>query len=205
MSKTIDWTPVEEAEAEKTLSGLKIALLEVVKILDRRLTEERLPGRSTEERFDAARYHFTKPEQVKKAVDYVTELRDGNTGGLTRQGGERHLQSLRQAVADLNDLSQKRSSLVAQAKMYLGLLKGKQRWLVNSLAGLAGFFLAVLFLADTGAGQLLVAGVVAVVHTFFSWIVTLLITLAVLVLVILGTAVYLDRRPTGRIKDEEHH
>lgn len=203
MSKTIDWTPVEEAAQEKTVAGLKIALLEAVKILDQRLTDERLPGRTTEERFDAARFHFTKPDQVKKAVDFVTELRSGDTGGLTKQGGERHLQSLRQAVADLNDLSQKRDNILDRAKMYLGLLKGKQRWLLNTLFGVAGFFIAVLFLADTAPGQLLVEGILLIVHTFFSWFVTLLISLAVLVLVILGTAVYLDRRPGGRIKDEE--
>ncbi len=202
----IDWTPVEEATKENTVVGYQVGLLEAVKILDQRLKEEKLPGRTTEERLDAAELHFTRPKQVRQAIAYVTALRTGTTNALTVEGAKKHLQALRQAVADLNDLSQSRANPIAQAKMYLGLLKGKQRWLVRGLVGIGAFFLTVLILADTAPGQLLVALVVTIVNTFFSWIITLLILLAILVLVILGTAVYLDRRKGGTVTtDDDHH
>jgi predicted outer membrane lipoprotein len=105
-------------------------------------------------------------------------------------------------VADLNDLTQSRDSAVAQVKLYLGLLRGKQVWLVRALIGLGASFVIVLILADTVPGQVLVTGVVAFVHLFFSWIIGLLIAIAVLVVVVIATAIYLDRKG-GRVRIEE--
>lgn len=200
---TIDWTPVEEAEAEKTLAGYKVALIEATKILEQRLREERVPGRTGSERLAAAHLHLTKPAAAEKAHSYVMNLRHGHTGGLTMERAKIYLQSLRQAVADLNDLSQARDSFIAQLKLYVGLLRGRQRWLVRLLFGLAGFLVLVLFLADTTPGQVLVTGIVTGVHLFFSAILLLLLVIALSVLAVLGTAIYLDRQGRGRIKEED--
>lgn len=199
----IDWTPVEEAEKENTVSGYKLALLESAKILEERLGDERVPGRTFAERVGAAQLHFTRPADVTKAMAYVEGLRHGVTGGLTKERAKVYLQSLRQAVADLNDLAQSRDSFPAQVKLYLGLLKGKQRWLLRGLVGLGIFFFGVLILADTTPGQLLVTGIVALVHLFFGLIVAILIALGVMVAVILGTAVYLGRQRGGRVRGED--
>lgn len=198
----IDWTPVEEAEKEKTLSGYKVALLESAKILEQRMQEERVPGRTDAERFAAAKPHFTRPKQIETAYDYSVALRSGQTGGLTAERAKDYLQYFRQAVADLNDLAQSRDSLKAQALLYLGLLKGRQRWVLNALIGLGGFFVLVLVLADTAPGQLLVLGVVGLVHGFFNLIIGLLVFLALLLMAVLGTAIYLDRRGRGTVRGE---
>ena len=203
---TIDWTPIEEAESENTISGYKVALLEAAKIFEERMAEERIPGKTPGEKLEAVQFHLTRSADVVKAYSYVQRLRSGSTGALTKERAKAYIQSFRQAVADLNDLSQSRDSLPAQAKMYLGLLKGKQVWLVRALIGIGGFFLIVLFLADTPPGQALVSGSVAFVHLFFSWIIALLIAIALIVLVVLGTAVYLNRKTGGgkvRIEEDE--
>jgi hypothetical protein len=202
-SSSIDWTAVEEAEAEKTVTGYKLALLEAAKLLDERLQAERVPGRSFAERVQAAHFHFTKPNQVNRAAAYVEGLRSGVTGGLTKDRAKTYLQDFRQGVADMNDLSQSRDSAAAQARLYLGLLKGRQRWLLRGLIGLGGFLVVVLILADTKVGQVLVDGVVGLVHGLFGLIVALLIALGAVLLVVLGTAVYLDRHRSGRVRGED--
>ena len=203
-SAPIDWTPVEDAEKQGGVPSLQIALVEAAKILEHRLAEEKVPGATAAERVEAAGLHLTRPNDVKAAHQYVEALRHGQTPGLTEERAKRHLQSFRQAVADVNELTRSRDSIAAQAKLYLGLLKGKQRWVLRAGMGLGVFLLSVVFLADTGWGNLLVLGVVDIVHFFFGWLVGLLIFFAVLIAVILGTAIYLDRQGSrgGRIKDE---
>lgn len=201
---TIDWTPVEEAEAENTVSGYKIALLEAAKLFEQRMADEKIPGRTPADRLEAVKLHLTRPADVTRAYSYVTRLRGGTTGALTKERAKAYIQSFRQAVADLNDLTQQRDSFVAQFKLALGTLKSKQFWLIRALIGLGVFFALVLFLADTAPGQALVAVTVGFVHLFFSWIVGLLIGIALLVVVVVGTALYLDRRGgTVRGEDEE--
>lgn len=200
---TIDWTPVEEAEAEHTVSGYKIALLEAAKLFEQRMADERIPGKNPADHLAAVQLHLTRPGDVTKAYSYVTRLRDGHTGVLTKERAKSYIQSFRQAVADLNDLSQARDSFPAQVRLHLGLLRGKQVWLVRTLLGVGGFFLLIVFLADTAVGQVIVTGLVAFVHLFFSWIIALLIAIALVVLVVLGTAVYLDRKSGGKVRIEE--
>lgn len=201
---TIDWTPVEEAESENTISGYKIALLEAAKLFEQRMADEKIPGRTAADHLEAVKLHLTRPSDVTRAYSYVTRLRSGTTGALTKERAKAYIQAFRQAVADLNDLTQQRDSFAAQLKLALGTLKSKQFWLVRALIGLGVFFALVLFLADTAPGQALVAAVVGFVHLFFSWIVGLLIGIALLVVVVVGTALYLDRRGgTVRGEDEE--
>lgn len=200
---TIDWTAVEEAESEKTITGYKLALLEAAKLLDERLQAEKVPGKTFAERVQAAHFHFTQPEKLNRAATYVEGLRSGVTGGLTADRAKTYLQDFRQGVADMNDLSQSRDSFGAQAKLYLGMLKGKQRWLLRGLIGLGGFLLVVLVLADTSAGQWLVDGIVGLVHGLFGLIIVILIGLGSVLAVILGTAVYLDRTRKGRVRGED--
>lgn len=199
---TIDWTPVEEAESEGTVSGSKIALLEAAKLFEQRMEDERIPGRTPADHLEAVKLHLTRPADVTKAYSYVQRLRRGTTGALTTERAKSYIQSFRQAVADLNDLSQSRDSFGAQFKMALGVLRGKQGWLVRGLAGLGTFFILVLFLADTTPGQVLVTGMVGFVHLFFSWIIGVLVGIALLVFVVVGTALYLDRRG-GRVRGED--
>lgn len=198
----IDWTPVEEAEQERTLTGYKVALLEAAKILDERLQEERVPGKTYAERLESAKLHLTRPNDVTKASAYVEGLRGGVTGGLTKERAKTYLQTFRQAVADMNELSQVRDSFIGQAKLYIGLLRGKQRWLLRALIGLGAFFFGVLFLAHTTPGEILVTGVVGLVDLFFGVIVGILLALGVLLAVILGTAIYLSRQG-GRVRGED--
>lgn len=203
MSETIDWSPVDEALAEKSSSGVKLAMLEAGKILDERLDDVKIPGRTLREKVGSATLHLTNVKDVAKAADYLSGLRSGTTGALNRPQAERHIQSIRQAVTDLNELSAERQSPLAQAKLYAGALKGKQRWLKQALAGVGVVFLIILFLADTGWGRSLVGGVVGGVNTFFSWIITVLILIGLLILVVLGTAIYLDRRSGGRVSSDD--
>lgn len=200
---TIDWTAVEDAEQEKSVSGYKVALLEAAKLLDERLRAERVPGRTFAERTQAAHYHFTQPEKLNRAATYVEGLRSGVTGGLTADRAKTYLQSFRQGVADMNDLSQSRDSFAAQARLYLGLLKGRQRWLVRGLVGLGGFLILVLLLADTGIGRGLVSGIVDLVHGFFGLLVALLVAIGAVLIVVLGSAVYLDKHRRGRVRGED--
>ena len=125
------------------------------------------------------------------------------TGGLAPERAKKYLQSFRQAVADMNDLSQSRDSFGAQARLYLGMLKGKQRWLVRGLVGLGGFLVIILVLADTGPGQGLVEGVVSLVHELLGLFIALLIAIGAILVAVLGSAVYLDKHRGGRIKTEE--
>jgi hypothetical protein len=201
---TIDWTPVEEAEAEHTVSGYKIALLEAAKLFEQRMADEKIPGRTAADHLEAVKLHLTRPADVTRAYSYVGRLRAGTTGALTKERAKAYIQAFRQAVADLNDLTQSRDSFAAQFKLALGTLKSKQFWLVRALIGLGVFFVLVLFLADTTPGQVLVAAMVGFVHLFFSWIIGLLVGIALLVFVVVGTALYLDRRGgTVRGEDEE--
>lgn len=201
---TIDWTPVEEAEAEHTVSGYKIALLEAAKLFEQRMADEKIPGRTAADHLEAVKLHLTRPTDVTRAYSYVGRLRAGTTGALTKERAKAYIQAFRQAVADLNDLTQSRDSFAAQFKLALGTLKSKQFWLVRALIGLGVFFVLVLFLADTTPGQVLVAAMVGFVHLFFSWIIGLLVGIALLVFVVVGTALYLDRRGgTVRGEDEE--
>lgn len=201
---TIDWTPVEEAEAEKTLTGYKVALVEAAKVLDQRLREERVPGANLLERIQSARWHFTRPDDVERSAAFVESFQSGATGGLTKAKAKDYLQTFRQAVADINDLSQSRDSFRAQTKLYLGLLKGKQGLFLKALLVLGLAFLLILFLADTGPGQVFVTGIVGLVHLFFGLILTLLLIVGLIVVIVIGTAIYLDRRAGGgRIKEED--
>ncbi len=199
---TIDWTPVEEAEAERTVSGYKVALLEAAKLFEQRMADEHIPGQTPADHLAAVRLHLTRPADVTRAYSYVQRLRSGSTGALTKDRAKSYVQAFRQAVADLNDLSQRRDSFMAQVKLYLGFLQGKQGWLIRALIGLGTFFLLVLFLADTTSGQVLVTAVVAFVNFFFTWIIGVLVGIALLVLVVVGTAVYLDRRG-GKVRGED--
>lgn len=199
---TIDWTPVEEAEAENTVSGYKLALLEAAKLFEQRMADEKIPGKTPAEHLESVKLHLTRPADVTRAYSYVQRLRNGTTGALTKERAKSYIQSFRQAVADLNDLTQSRDSFAAQFKLTLGALRGKQAWLIRALVGLGVFFVLVLFLADTAPGQVLVTGVVGFVHLFFSWIIGLLVGIALLVFVVIGTALYLDRRG-GKVRGED--
>jgi hypothetical protein len=201
---TIDWTSVEEAEKENTPSSYKLALLEAAKLFEGRMSDERIPGKTSAERLEAVKLHLTRPGDVTKAYAFVERLRFGSTGALTKARAKEYVQAFRQGVADLNDLTRRRDSFGAQAKLYWGLVRSRQRWLVRALIGLGGFFLLVLFLDGTGFGRAIVGGVVDVVHGFFSWIAVLLVALAAVLLAVIGTAVYLDRRGgTVRGEDDE--
>ncbi len=199
---TIDWTSVEEAEAEGTPAAQRLALLEAAKIFEQRMREEHIPGKTTEEKFAAVQFHLTRPVDAERAHKYIARLRFGATGALTKERASQYLQAFRQAVADLNDLGQSRDSFIGQMKVYFGLVKGKQAWLIRILIGLGAFFLLVLFLADTTPGQVLVTSLVGFVHIFFNWIIGLLIAIALLVFVVVGTALYLDRRG-GKVTVED--
>lgn len=199
---TIDWTSVEEAEKEHTVSGYKLALLEAAKLFEERMSEERIPGRTPAERLEAVKLHLTRPADMTKAYAFVERLRHGSTGALTKSRAKDYLQAFRQGVADLNDLTRQRDSFGAQVKLYWGLVRARQRWLIRTLIGLGGFFLLVLFLDGTGLGRAIVGGIVDLVHGFFSWIAVLLVSLAAVLLAVIGTAVYLDRRG-GTVRGED--
>ncbi|HEY8108521.1 MAG TPA: hypothetical protein VIF43_00715 [Patescibacteria group bacterium] len=199
---TIDWTSVEEAEKENTASSYKLALLEAAKLFEGRMSDERIPGRTPAERLEAVKLHLTRPADVTKAYAFVERLRHGSTGALTKARAKDYVQAFRQGVADLNDLTRQRDSFGAQAKLYWGLVRARQRWLIRALVGLGGFFLLVLFLDGTGIGRGIVDGIVSLVHGFFSWIAVLLAALAAVLLAVIGTAVYLDRRG-GTVRGED--
>ncbi|MDP4000002.1 MAG: hypothetical protein Q8Q11_01020 [bacterium] len=199
---TIDWTSVEEAEKENTASAHKLAVLEAAKLFEGRMSEEHIPGHTPAERLEAVKLHLTRPADVTKAYAFVERLRHGSTGALTKSRAKDYLQAFRQGVADLNDLTRQRDSFGAQVKLYWGLVRARQRWLVRALIGLGGFFLLVLFLDGTGFGRAIVGGVVSIVHGFFSWIAILLVSLAAVLLAVIGTAVYLDRRG-GTVRGED--
>ena len=199
---TIDWTSVEEAERENTVSSYKLALLEAAKLFEGRMSDERIPGKTAAERLEAVKLHLTRPADMTKAYAFVERLRHGATGALTKARAKEYLQAYRQGVADLNDLTRQRDSFGAQVKLYWGLVRARQRWLIRALVGLGGFFLLVLFLDGTGIGQAIVGGTVDLVHGFFSWIAVLLAALAVVLLAVIGTAVYLDRQG-GTVRGED--
>lgn len=199
---TIDWTPVEEAEAEGSLPSYKLALLEAAKLFESRMADERIPGRTPAEQLASVRSHLTRPGDVTKAYSYVQRLRHGSTGALTKDRAKTYIQSFRQAMADLNDLTRSRDSFRAQLLLYLGLLKGRQQWLIRGGIGLGVFFVLVVFFADTTPGRVLVTGTVAFVHLFFSWILGLLLAIGLAIFIVIGTAVYLDRRG-GRVRGED--
>ncbi len=200
---TIDWTPVEEASAEKTASGYQVAVLESAKILEQRLRQEHLGGPSLLEQVTAARLFFTRPDDVTEAAQYVEDLRFGSSRPLTAARSAKLQQTIRQAVADINELSRQRDSWQAKAKLYLGQIRARRSWFGSALAVAAGVLLVIWLLANTTPGSVLVTVVVTVVNTVFAWVFGLLIVAAIILGAVLGTAVYLDRsRGGGRIKTE---
>lgn len=206
-SATIDWTPVDEAMGENTAAGYQLAVLEAGKILEQRLAAERVPGATLTERLENARFHLTDAEAVLSAAAYVEKVRFGDSPALKKPGTEKLIHIVRQAVTDIGEYGQEHDKPLVRAKTYVGILKGKQSWLVNGLLGVAGFFVLVLFLANSSPGQALTSGIVSIVNGFFSWIVTLLIIIAVIILVVLGTAIFLDRKSRGSVtvEDDHHH
>jgi Ca2+-dependent lipid-binding protein len=79
-------------------------------------------------------------------------------------------------------------------------LPSKWKAIRKILLYLVIFFVLVLFLADTFPGKLLVSGIVDLTHYIFGWVLAvILFTLAILI-VIIASLIYFERRKRKRFK-----
>jgi uncharacterized membrane protein YqjE len=200
---TIDWTPVEQALKTDSIDSLKLAILESYKIVANRLRQERVPGQTTQQQLQVLELSLTRPKDALSAATYAEALLAGDTPALTKDRAKRHIQALRQVVADIADFAHDRNLLKSRFRLAVGRVKTSQRRALKVALMLGAFCLLVVFLADTASGQSIVSAIVDTVHAIFR----LVLLLAVIVLIgaaaVIGTAVLFGRSRGGKIVDEE--
>lgn len=202
--QAIDWTPVDEALAEGTGSGAKLAVLEAGKILTQALAQANLPGVTPATRLKAAGSVLTNPKDVAELQTVLERLNRGSSPQLNAEQAKRHVQTVRQTMADLSNLEPADRSRVTRLRLLLGAARGQRQLVLQVLGGVVAAFILILFLADTEFGQAIVAGIVGLVHFFFRWLIGLVILLVVLAAAVAATALYLDRRQAEpKIKQDD--
>lgn len=199
----IDWTPVEQAQKTGTLDSLKLAILESYKIVAKRLREEHIPGHTTRQQLETLELSLTRPKEALSALSYAEALLKEDTPALTKDRAERHIQSLRQVVADIADYAHDRNLLTSRFRLALGRVKSSQRIALKLASGVGAFCLFILFLADTSAGQGMVSTTVDLVHAVSRLVLIMAVVVLIGAAAVIGTAVLFGRSRGGRIVDEE--
>ncbi len=202
-NRTVDWTPVDEALAEGTASGAKLAVLEAGKILESSLANAKLPGDTPAAKLGKARGMLARPAEVTQLQQALEKLHRGDSPALSPEQAKHHVQTVRQTLADLSSIPSADRSPATRIKLLAGMFRGRRQLGLQVLGAATVAFVLILFLADTPPGQAIVTGVVGIVHFFFRWLLGLVILLAVLAAAVAATALYLDRRQADpKIKGE---
>ena len=203
---TVDWSEVEANLNEKTTAGYKVAIIEANKALDGVLQALKIPGKTMRDRLGVARSSFQDFDTVMMTQEVFNRIvHEREEVDLSREAAENILASYYQAITDLTQRANGKLSTLTRVRAALRGQFAKPvkiaRWTVGLLIA---FCLAVVFIADTGVGQLVSGDVL----TFARFVVyKFLLVVAILIggaIIIIGTLFYFEtRRQQNKFDVEE--
>jgi len=186
------WQKVDDALAENTPSGYKMAIIEADKVLNFFLKKKGYPGEDTKERLFLAKSEISNLEELKKAI---------KTKGLLLNEFEVNLNSLdcEEIVSAYKEAAEELSKSIT-GKSWLLIFAPFLRWKKRGGHGKRFFkyFLLILisiwFLFGTEIGQTVGEGVVAFFSFLFNWFLIILSLAAGVFLVVVLSFIYFEKR-----------
>ncbi len=203
---TNPWQKIDEYLKENTEAGFMTAIIEANKVFEEALLSKNLPGKNIKEKLLNIKEIFDDFEKVRKARNTFLKIikRIGYTPSPEKT--KEVLTTYYQATLDLKEIKPRKFTTLKnffKKRSKINLKKILKRGVIFIIA----FFLVVLFLADTSAGNRITEITVNVTHFFFKRIVPLILIIIALFIIVLGTLFYLEsRKKAGRrlLKKEKH-
>jgi hypothetical protein len=162
------WQNVEQALAEHSPNGYKMACIEAEKVFKHLLKSKGYPTKDLENLLVLYGFRLTNKEGLKKALKKTAEIKETFDYKLSSFEAEDIIESFKQAINDFSDSKtlgwQKRFILFYQN--YVSL---KSSFAKKLILGLLGFFLIVKFLSRTSPGNSLAQFIVQIADFIYSW------------------------------------
>lgn len=195
ITEVTSWQIVQDCLAEKTASGYKMAMIEAEKILDKALTGAGYPGKNTEEKITSASAHFSNLKTLKKAREKHKTILKELSYNLSSIDVEEALKAYHQAVLDIEGNPEAKLNFIQKIFAFISYyIPSKKRLVKRVILGTTGFFLGVIFLADTKMGQSLTKSIVSFSHFMFSWVLGIFLTISAVVTIVTLTILYFEKR-----------
>lgn len=189
------WGDVEEAAAEGTISGYKMALVEAEKVLVRALDDAGYTGLNTDDKLGQASGVLSEMHGLQRARQHFRDIVHSKSYSLTSMQVDEALHYYRLGVQDV-ERGKKLPGWLGRWGRHLSFyLVPKVAWsLRRVIVALVFVSLLILLLADTSFGRALVGAVVGSVEFFYRWILFLILVVGGAALVIGFGVLYWTRR-----------
>lgn len=184
---SINWSHIESALEEGTVSGYKIAVIEMEKIFSQVLEEKGFWGNGIAKQFQRARYIFKNPEKIERANTMYNKIIHNSGFSISADDTKDIIKTLHEAVLELEKMYEGRKG----ASGFFGKINRKINIFYQGTIKKWFFIFAIscfviLFLSKTSIGMWITSGIVAFVGfiTFKIIVPVGLIVLAVYVLIL---------------------
>lgn len=193
--KLIDWSTIDQFQAEGTISGLSLALIESEKLLDFMLTDLGVRGKNIYERVKNARERFSDLAGLASAMEVKEKICAQYGAQYNSQDLITAIERYRTAIKDLTHEKLGEPSWtdkVQQAMTYYffnrpGFMKRLLIWLVVMVA-------LILILDGTHPGQKFIHFLAKIISGAISWIFGLGILIALAFMIVIGIIFLLERK-----------
>jgi hypothetical protein len=200
------WGDVEDAAAEGTISGYKMALVEAEKVLVRALDEAGYTGATTEDKLGKASAVLSEMHGLQRARQHFRDIMHSKSYNLTSMQVDESLHYYRLAVQDVERAKRLPGWLNRYLRHVSFYVVPKIAWSVRrAIVALVLASLVILLLADTSVGRGIVEAVVSSVEFFYRWILFLLLVVGGAALVIGFAVLHWSRRKNYEIERPTEH
>ncbi|MAG44982.1 hypothetical protein CL633_03800 [bacterium] len=194
-SLKINWQPIQNSLQQGTVSGYKIAILEMNKIFYTFLENKKYSAKTEEKQFEKIYSIISKPEKLIYAQTMYKKIIKEHGFDIGKQDTEDIIKSYYLAMVDIfRDLHEKetwKTNLLNKFKYYypkpLKFLK---------IAGIicAIFIVLVLFLADTSIGQGITQAIISFIHFILFKLLIIIGVLGAIGLTIFGIIILIKHK-----------
>lgn len=195
---SLDWQAVDKALAENTISGYKMAVVEAEKTFRNFLITSSIPGKNYEEKIVYVLRIVAEPEKLEYAQKIYHRI-------INEAYFELSLQDVKTIIAAyFQTASQLKSRLdvmgwTKKARMEMDFRAKKLLYMAKNLAlVILGVLFLILFLAETSTGKYLTSLIASTVHFLFYKVFLVTLGVAVVLVVIIAAAVYIETRKNGK-------
>ncbi|MDD3887791.1 MAG: hypothetical protein PHN19_03375 [Patescibacteria group bacterium] len=194
-NKELSWERVEKYLAEKTAGGDLMSLVETEKIFKQIVENFDLPGEDFERKVQALSFVFSEYEDLKQARSAYQKAIEKANFSASNYEIKNDLAFYYQAIKDLVDFEKKKMSAMKKIKLYLSTFLPKPKVFIKKFVLIFLIFFLIIFLLDaTSFGRMIVDLFVSLSHLIFSWVLFVILLIAGIAILAVGTIYYFQGR-----------
>ncbi len=199
--ESLSWDQVEKYLQEKTAGGDGMALIETDKIFKGVLTKLGFPGKDTDQQVMVLSFVFSDYDNLANTRRHCKKLKEKIDFDISSEDVKKYLSVYYQAIHDLIVFKKGKVSWWRKIKLYLKLyIPRPKKFSKKFILIIFLFFLSIFVLDSTDFGRIIVDMFVSISHLIFSWVLFVILLIAGIAILVIGTIYYFESRKSKNIK-----